>query len=237
VRATLKEAPPCWLLDLGDHGAYLFDADAQTVAIERPARSIALGELALTGPVLLHALAHHGVYVWHASAVVAAAGGAIALVADSGVGKSSVAVAAASMDWRRVADDLFPVALGSGRRPVARPRFEQPKLDADQQYPATAPDSLPLRALVRLRRGDRAGLALLSPRAAIELAVTATVASRIYPSSALATHLAFCARLGELVGSGELLAAELTVPERAADVDGAVREALAVLATAMGDTA
>lgn len=233
VRATLSEAPPYWLLDLGDHGAYLFAADTQTVTIERPASSLALGELALTGPVLLHALAHQGVYVWHASAIVAAAGGATALVADSGVGKSSLAAAAARMDWHRIADDLLPVALESDQHPVVRPHLEQPKLEAAEQYPATAPGSLPLRAVLRLRRGDRAALAPLSPRAAVELAVTATVASRTFPGSALETHLAFCARIGQLVGSGELLAAELTVAERADDVDGAVREALAVLAAAV----
>lgn len=229
VQARLDEDPPRWQIDLGPLGCYQFDAERGAVAILRPGGTAVDTSLALTGPVLLHALAHRGVFVLHASAIVDDGRGVIALIGDSGVGKSSFAARADEAGWRRVADDLLPIAIDADGRVTARPHLDQPKLAPEQQYPAGDAPALPLTGLLRLRRGAAAALTPLSPREATALAVGGTVASRLFPTAALGAHLAACARIGETVQQARLRAAELVVPDRPDAIDAAVLAALALL--------
>jgi len=60
VQVTLAEAPPLSDLDVGQFGAYRFDASRATVWIRRPALEAAWQIEALHGPVLLRALAQRG---------------------------------------------------------------------------------------------------------------------------------------------------------------------------------
>lgn len=232
LTVSVDEAPPCWRLDLDDHGIFDFDATRADITLRRAGRDPGRTHLALVGPVLLHALAHHGIFVLHASAVADADGRAIALVGASGVGKSSLAAAARTRGWRALADDLLPFAAAADDL-VALPALEQPKWSTAEQYPSDATARLPLAALVAVRRGTGAAFEPLPPRAATELAVAMTVGTRVYPGAALGAHLAACAALGSAVASGRLRAGTLDVPNCPDAIDAALAEALTCLRLAL----
>jgi hypothetical protein len=173
-------------------------------AIERVARGDldARGSLerAIGAPLAL-ALAVRGVYLLHASALRLDRR-VIALAADSGVGKSTLAAAverAPGLGLRRVADDILPVRLGAAS--AALPHFPQLKLAAADGYPPAAPGSWPLGALVELERcepvpaGDVAPIRFerLSGAPAALALTRATVASRLFDEALLTAHLAACA--------------------------------------------
>lgn len=230
IQVTLAEAEPLSDLDIGQFGAYRFDASRATVWIRRPALEPAWEIEALRGPVLLHALAQQGVFVLHASAVLQAGGQLIAFTAQSGVGKSTLARVAADLGWQRIGDDLLPIARRDGRI-VALPHLPQPKLTAGQQYPATAMPALPLAALIQLERGAAAKMQYLMSREAADLLLASTVATRVFAAGSLAAHLAFAGNLAADVAAGRLLAARMTMAERPQDIDRAVAETLEILAT------
>ena len=156
---------------------------------EHPALTL---ERALGAPLAL-ALAAGGVHLLHACAIELGRG-AVALTADSGVGKSTFAAAAGLAGVRRLADDLLPVRLTP--TPVALPRFPQLKLPAEDQYPAAGPETLPLVAVVELVRegaGGPVAVERLGPPAATLLLAGATVAARLFDPELLAAHFAACA--------------------------------------------
>lgn len=228
IQATLSELGPLSDLDLGEFGAYRIDVERSRIWIRRTAAQPLWQSEALRGPILLHALASHGVYALHASAIQRPGLPLIALTAASGTGKSTLAAVAARLGWRRVGDDLLPVAHIGGRM-VALPHLPQPKLAADQQYPADAPSHVAIAALLRLDRGERARFKRLDASAAAQLVLTSTVATRVFAQRSLAAHLGFAAAFAHDVATGQLLAGELTVAERPDDVTGAVNEALTLL--------
>ncbi len=179
-----------------DGEAFLVTADGGGIRRVAAGTSALIVERALGGPLAL-ALACRGTYLLHASALQGGDGGAIALCAESGGGKSTLAAAAArfpDLAFTRVADDQLPVRLG--RAPTALPHFPQPKLPAGDQYPRASPSSLPLRALVELE--ITAGLAApelvrFAPTAAIQSLIAATVASKLFDRELLARHFDDCA--------------------------------------------
>jgi hypothetical protein len=233
VEVRLAEDGPWTLLAIEGHGTWAIERATGRVEILEPAPDAETATLAHDGPVRLHALAERGVHVLHASAIAAPDGGLVALTAPSGVGKSTFAEWARSLGRERCADDLLPIALDASGHFVARPHFPQPKLAAEQQYPADAPAERRLTALVRLERGEQAGWAPLPARAAMDLALRSTVATRVYSKAALGAHLGFCQRFGAAVGEGRIACGVLTVPHRPDAVSEAVREALAVLDAAL----
>ncbi len=232
LRVVVDEAPPLWRLDLDDHGVFDFDASRDRVTLRRAGRDPERTRLALAGPVLLHALAQHAVFVLHASALAGGDGRAVALVGASGAGKSSLAAAARTQGWQALADDLLPFASRAADV-VALPAFEQPKWSAAEQYPADAAAELPLAALVAVRRGAVAAFEPITPRAATELAVAMSVGTRVFPAAALGAHLAACAALGSAVADGRLRAGTLVVPERPEAIAAALAEALSCLRRAL----
>jgi hypothetical protein len=221
------------LLEIEGHGSWSIDNGNGSVGVIIPAPSAETATLALDGPVRLHALAERGVHVLHASAIAAPDGGLVALTAPSGVGKSTFATGAWALGRERCADDLLPIALDATGHVVARPHFPQPKLAADQQYPPDAPAERHIAALVRLERGEQAGWAPLPARAAMDLVLRSTVATRVYSKAALAAHLSFCQRVGVAVGEGRIACGVLTVAHRPDAIETAVREALGVLDAAL----
>ena len=175
--------------------------------------------------MLLHALAQLGVFVVHASAARTPGGALVAFTANSGVGKSTLARVAAERGWQRVGDDLLPIAIREGQV-VALPHFPQPKLADSQQYPTNAPQALPLAALMHLSRGRAAHLEGLAPRQTADLVLASTVATRVFASRSLASHLAFAAQLANAATAGRLVVGRLTVADRPGEVAGAAGEAL-----------
>lgn len=233
VMARLAFDGPLTLLEIEGHGTWAIDRGDGSVEVIVPAPSTEAAALAFEGPVRLHALAERGVHVLHASAIASPDARLVALTAPSGVGKSTFAAWARALGWERCADDLLPITRAADGEFVARPHFAQPKLSPDEQYPLDAPGDRPLAALVQLERGEVARWTPLSARAAMELVLRSTVATRVYSKAALATHLGFCQSFGVAVGDGRMTCGVLTVPHRPEAIDSAVREALAVLDAAL----
>ncbi|MGE4071681.1 MAG: hypothetical protein AB7E72_10945 [Lysobacterales bacterium] len=229
VRVAVAEAAPIFDLELAQFGAYRFDAASSRYAVLREADSPQLTREALEGPVLLHALAHHRVYVVHASALKGEDGKALLFCAPSGIGKSTFARVAQALGWQRLADDLLPLARTSDGGIQALPHLQQPKLLSAEQYPADAARALPLAAFIELRRGSVAGIRRLAGAEVLARVLRHSVATRIYASACLAAHLDFCASCAAEAGWGLLRVAELTVAVRPDDIGGAVQEALALL--------
>lgn len=221
------------ILAIEGHGTWAVERATGRIDVIEPAPDAEAAARALEGPVRLHVLAEHGVHVLHASAIAMPTGALVALTAPSGVGKSTFAAGARALGCERCADDLLPIAMDATGHFVGRPHFPQPKLAADLQYPADAPAERRLTALVRLERGEQAGWAPLPARAAMDLALRSTVATRVYSKAALGAHLGFCQRLGVAVAEGRIACGVLTVPHRPDAVSEAVREALAVLDAAL----
>jgi hypothetical protein len=182
-------------------------------------------ERALGVPVAL-ALALRGRFLLHASAVERG-GRALALTADAGGGKSTLAAAAArGPGWRRIADDQLPVILGAA--PAALPHFPQLQLAPEESYPEPAPPELPLAAVVLLARGAGAepiGIERLEPTAAALALARATVAARAFDGELLDRHFAACA-----AGAAALAVVRLRYPS---GVDR-LGEVLAALAARFG---
>jgi hypothetical protein len=232
VHVTLAEAPPISDLDIGQFGAYRFDASRARVWIRRPALEPAWQIEALRGPVLLHALAQQDVFVVHASAARTPDGALVALTADSGVGKSTLARVATELGWQRIGDDLLPIAISEGQV-VALPHFPQPKLADHAQYPTDAPRTQPLAALMHLARGPSAAFWRLTPRQGADLVLASTVATRVFASRSLASHLAFTAQVAGIVTAERLLVGRLAMVDQPDNVAGAAGEALAIVEAAL----
>lgn len=233
VLVRIAEDGPRTILAIDGHGTWAIEPTSGRFEVVEPAPDAESAALALEGPVRLHALAERGVHVLHAAAIASPDGRLVALTAPSGSGKSTFAACAWALGRERAADDLLPLTQAADRGFVARPHFPQPKLSAEQQYPLDAPDERPLGALVRLKRGDIAGWTPLSARAAMDLALRSTVATRVYSKAALAAHLGFCQRVGAAVDEGRIACGVLTVPHRPEAIETAVREALDVLDAAL----
>lgn len=222
---------------VGDYGAFRCPPGDAPVEILRWPVDAALRTPFLHGPVLLSALARQGIHALHASALRLGPGESpvVALSADSGTGKSTLARAALRRGWERLADDVLPLAAGAGGAVDCLPDFLQLKLAADQQYPARRPQRVPLAAIVQLQRGAKAALRPLSERATLQLVLGATIAARLYPPSLLARHLAFGKELAAAVGSS-LQAWVLTLPEDSSAADRHADAALDALRSAIIQT-
>ncbi len=220
-------------IDLRQFGAFDYLPRRRALALRRPPDDSGnLPELIL-GPGLLYALAHQQVFALHASALrlgASATAPALALIAASGTGKSTLARAAHTLGWERLADDVLPLALGSNGHLELRPRFPQLKLPPADQYPASAPDCVALASLVSLERGAGTRIEPLAPRAAAELVLRNTLASRLLPRACLATHLQLVAAVAAAVSAGQLRALRLVVADQPSAADAAAKSALLTLA-------
>lgn len=227
--AVLRQSAGVHRLALDVFGDYTVDVVDGTVRVHRgPATGLSLAEV-LDGPILLHALASRGVHVLHASAVLLPDGRVVGFTADSGTGKSTLAAHARRQGAIRVADDLLAVRIDAGGI-VVLPGLPQPKLNAADQPGPTLPAQLPLAALGRLQRVDGpAGRQRLSPFAALDLVVRATVASRVYAPDSLAAHLRFAGAVAEAVSAQRLQVSTIDLPDRPSDIDGALDEVYALL--------
>ena len=122
--------------------------DGSEIAVLDPSPQLpsALLAEAVIGPGLILALAVHGVYCLHASAVKTPRG-VIAFLGESGRGKSTLArflAADSGLGWTRVADDILPVEVTADGVDVL-PRFPQLKLPDGEQYSSADSECLPLR--------------------------------------------------------------------------------------------
>jgi hypothetical protein len=186
-------------LEIDGIGTLHVSSDGKTI---RPSHLAALcnqGLLmeALLGPALILALALDSVFCLHASAA-ALDGQLVAFVGGSGSGKSTLARyldTQRSAGWRRVADDILPLAVAAAR-PEALPHFPQLKMPPEHQPARGQPERIPLAGIVLLESpgADADGIRseLVGARQTALTLVRHTVASRLFDSPLLARHLAFC---------------------------------------------
>lgn len=184
-------------LQIAGAGEFSVTADGTAAIALEPA--MADGTLAevLLGPPLVLALAIHGVWCLHASAV-SVEGCVVAFAGESGNGKSTLAASlngAGGGGWRRLADDTLPVSLDAEGL-LALPHFPQLKLPAAEQHPVDAPARLPLAGVFVIAppEGESAvTVRLLARREAMQALIRHTVAARLFDRPLLAAHLDFCA--------------------------------------------
>ncbi len=221
-------SPVGTLLDVQGIGAFWIDSDGRRAARVAGSGPPTADEIeTILGPVLVVALALHGTYCLHSSAVIAG-DRAIGFSGRSGSGKSTLALdieRQSGLGWQRLADDIMPIASGPAG-PVALPRFPQLKLSPEEQPSLGWPDRIPLAALFVIDDAvEEVKIEALPPREAMLALVRQTVASRLFDLDLSARHMAFCAHT-----SGSLTIADLTYPRRrtvAPQVQAAIVDMLA----------
>jgi hypothetical protein len=180
----------------------------------------------LLGSALGVLLQQRGWLALHASAV-ALAGGAVAFLAGSGWGKSTLAAALHAQGYPLVADDVIAVQM-DGPTPAVAPGFPQLKLWPDavvalgetpEQLPRLhaglekrrrrvmdgfAHGPLPLRRLYVLAHGPAPAIEPLAPRQAFLELVRHSYGARALAGAAAAEHFAQCSRLAGQVAISRL---------------------------------
>ena len=165
---------------------------------------------AALGPALILALALHGIWTLHASAVELD-GRAIAFVGNSGSGKSTLADYLhhdRESSFERIADDILPVALAADGV-EALPRYPQLKFAPSEQPSHGKAERMPLAAVYILRKSASPDISPhirpLQPSQASLVLIQNTVAGRVFDRTLLARHLDFCAGATRFVRIGELV--------------------------------
>lgn len=167
---------------------------------------------AAVGAGLVLALAQHGIYCLHASAVVHD-GAATLFCGPSGVGKSTLARSLPGYPGcdMRLADDVAAVCIESGRV-WCLGHFPQLKLSAEEHCVHRRAERVPVDRIVLVQApgvvavdtvsahrlpSPYAGVSARHYRGADALAALArhTVAARLFDTQGLVKHLAFCAEL------------------------------------------
>lgn len=180
----------------------------------------------LLGSALGVLLQQRGWLALHASAV-AIGGGAVAFLAGSGGGKSSLAAALHARGHPLVADDVIAVQV-DGHAPTVHPGFPQLKLwpdtvaalgDSAEQLPRLQPGAekrvrrvaggfshapLPLRHLYVLAHGPAPAIEPLAPRQAFLELVCHSYSARALAGAAVADHFGQCSRLAGQVAISHL---------------------------------
>jgi hypothetical protein len=204
VEVRCGKTAELYVLDVEEAGRFLVSADGCSIvaADGRPSVNREV-RLALLGPCLSLALAAGGTFCLHAGAVVRE-GSVVALMGETGTGKSTLSEFAERQggSWRRLADDVLPLALVSGE-PKALPHFPQLKLSSEAQWDPTQARELPLARIYRLQRsasGSPIEIRRLSMRDATLAILRATVAGRLFDPSLRERHLDFAVRVAETQG-------------------------------------
>lgn len=144
----------------------------------------------ITGPALVLLLTQFEVYCLHAACVDTKAG-RIGIMAESGVGKSTLS-AHAGDDWSQVADDIMPFSFNGGDKPVVIPAFPQLKLEkmVVENFPQLSGS---LNYLIRLTPKASANIEFsVLPRIDAMLQIVRhTVAAKLFDDHSLQTHASF----------------------------------------------
>ena len=214
MRATDEEA----LLFFGTVGHFAVRGGREIVinpvpnALDRSLRLVVLG--AGLGTILYQ----RGLLTLHASAV-ATAGGAVAFMADRGLGKSTTAAAMYSRGYWLVADDITALQFGSSDRPTVVPGYPQLKLwpeaaaylgDVPETLPKLHPDftkrarpvtaafsstPLPLERIYVLQDGDVPEIQPLPPQEALASLISCTYGQRLFQAVRTSSHFLQCAEV------------------------------------------
>lgn len=212
-------------IDLAAAGRFRLDSAAREAWILRaPEAEVDLASL-VCGPVMLLALAARACYALHAAAL-RWRGQALLVLADSGVGKSTLARVAQALGHERLADDVAIVSMPAGR-PQLRLPYPQLKLEPCLAPGATSA-TLPIGALVFLSRRPDCARQGLTPAATLRRLLAHSIAARLYPAAWQAAHLHSLAQAAEaLAGRSHACA----MREDRQDPDAAARALLRELDT------
>ncbi len=152
----------------------------------------------VTGPALVLLLAQFDVYCLHAGCVDTKVG-RIGIMAESGVGKSTLS-AHAGDNWNQVSDDIMPFSFSGGERPVVIPAFPQLKLEnmVVENFPQLAGS---LDYLIRLTPKITTNIEFsLLPRIDAMLQIIRhTVAAKLFDDRNLQTHASFARHVSSSV--------------------------------------
>lgn len=233
IHAQLLDAPMQVWRNSNDSCSELRFADGTRVRVAHDGSQIDVldGGSALTavlcGPALLLALAWQGIYCLHASALCTRADdpAVTVLLADSGIGKSTVAAVAATQGGLALVDDLCPMSIDAQGRLTIRPRFVQLKWSESQHWPANQPASLPIARLGLLQRGACTAARLATLHELLRMLLAHTVAARLFDAQLLQRHLYFCATLSSRLAQDQR-GWYWTARDAAADSCGAMLELL-----------
>jgi hypothetical protein len=214
IRATDEEA----LLYFGTVGHFTVREGREIVinpvpnAVDRSLRLVVLG--AGLGTILYQ----QGLLTLHASAV-ATAGGAVAFMAERGLGKSTTAAAMYSRGYWLVADDITALQFGSSDRPTVVPGYPQLKLwpeaaaflgDAPETLSKLHPDfikrarpvtaafsttPLPLERIYVLQDGEAPEIQPLSPQESLASLISCTYGQRLFQAVRTSSHFLQCAKV------------------------------------------
>ncbi|MDD1748963.1 MAG: hypothetical protein LUO89_03710 [Methanothrix sp.] len=202
--------PAKYRLDIPGAGEFAISGDGESVSIVSLAAQPEAGLLAetLLGPVKILALALRGLFCLHASAVMAG-DNAVLFLGESGDGKSTLARFLSSMEtspWPRLADDVLPVKMASGRL-IASSGFPQLKLSWEEQPFQYAPEQVSVGAIYLLSNTDmdEPGIQTLSAYEATLALIHHTIASTLFDRDLLQRHLVFCAQAARSIPMRRLI--------------------------------
>lgn len=182
----------------------------------------------LLGPTLLLALALNRIYCFHGSGCRFGERAAVFL-GPSGAGKSTLA-RYLSERRVRIADDLLPFTDGSPEPNglLAAPRFPQPKLPAERQYPATAPAHLPLAAAFALEPAEELACERLRGSRALTALIEHVAASALFDGPLQAGLL-------DVIGASGVRVFRLRIPHRRDELPRVEEEILKAVGGMSGD--
>ena len=171
----------------------------------------------VTGPALMLLLAAKGIFCLHAGAVITGYGN-IALIAESGVGKSTLSAHQREY-WQQLADDIVPLLQHQGGYVVG----DYPQLKLPGNTIAARPDGpAAINLVLRLvtKSSDEISFKRLRKTEAMLQIVRHSVAAKLYDAEQLQAHAAFARQL-----SISTPVVELSYPRDLARLD-AVRTAI-----------
>ena len=153
----------------------------------------------VTGPALILLLAQRSVYCLHAGSVDTAAG-RIGIMAESGVGKSTLS-AHGGDKWQQICDDIMPLSYDQNSATVTvLPTFPQLKLNGKTVSGFPMPDAA-LDFIVRINPVPSAQTrfaVLPKPHAMLEI-IRHTVASKLFSAEQLKQHTEFAQKIASEV--------------------------------------
>lgn len=186
-------------IDVDDVPACLISLNTNHIkVINKQAYDSAINLELLTGPALILLLSQQALFCLHAGAV-ATPFGAIAIVAESGVGKSTLS-ADDNEQWGQLSDDILPLQVLANKQIVCRSDFPQLKL-ANAQASGFSNNNIPLHAIVRLnpKANNNTVFKRLNAIDALLQVTRHTVAAKLFNSQLLASHSSFAHTLSTTI--------------------------------------
>ena len=179
--------------------AYFLDLSTQTAicVLADPSGRLALE--VMLGPVTVLFFRARNRYCLHAGCV-ATPNGAIALIAESGIGKSTLS-ATHDDDWQQISDDVIVVDAESLLISGAFPQLKLPTAQSDYFAVGASKSPLPIAAFVRLapEPTDQILIEPVTPRDALLEIVRHSVGAKLFDAQELQSHTLFSAQLAHLV--------------------------------------